>query len=63
MINVGHGLLVIGGKDGSLKYSSKLYRLSCYNNSCQWETLPQELKTPRELFVAVALPDNFVTCN
>ena len=63
MINVGYNLLVIGGKKFAYEYSPNLYMLSCYNNLCQWETLLQELKTPRELFIAVALPDDFVNCN
>ena len=67
MVRIGHDIVMIGGfgteMGGKPKQIKSLFKLSCNNNSCSWETLAPELKNGRYSFVAVALPDDFVTCN
>ena len=64
MVRIGYDLIVIGGfMDGDTEYSGSLFKLTCANHSCQWDTLDQELIYPRSFFVAVAVPDDFVQCN
>ena len=64
MISIGYDLLVLGGtSDGGGVNSGKLYKLSCSNQVCNWETLSKELKISRHHLVAIALPDDFVECN
>ena len=64
MVSIGHDLVVIGGHSERLKggYSNNLFKLSCSNNACKWETLSQKMKTPRYWFVAISVPDDFVAC-
>ena len=61
MVRIGNDLVVVGGAVGGthLHFSKSLFKLSCFNNNCQWETLIQELKIPRTNSVAVAIPDDF----
>ena len=47
----------------SVFVNEKLYKLSCSNQVCNWETLSKELQMPRHFFTAIALPDDFVECN
>ena len=61
MFRFGHDLIVIGGQ-GYSGYSGSLYKLSCKNYKCKWQILTQELKTPRQEFVAIPIPDDFVNC-
>ena len=64
MISIGYDLLVLGGTpDGGGSNSGKLYKLSCSNQVCNWETLSKELQIPRYQLTAIALPDDFVECN
>ena len=63
MVNNGNDIVVIGGKDDANKYSGSLYRLSCWNHVCSWETLSTELEFPRMSFLAIPLPDDFLECN
>ena len=68
MLRVGSDLIVIGGFDGN-EYSDSIFRLKCANMSipldktCHWETLDKKLKIPRQRFVAVTVPDDFITCH
>ena len=59
MIRIGQDLLVLGG----FRSDDSLLRLSCSSNICKWDTLSQKFKHPRDKFVAIAVPDDFVTCN
>ena len=63
MVRVGPDLVVLGGYSDSGGTSDNLYKLSCSSNICKWETLPQRLKIPRYSFVAIPVPEDFVTCN
>ena len=62
MVRIGYDLIVLGGSNGEIN-SGALYKLSCTNYNCKWESLSQELKIPRNGFVAIPVPDDFVTCN
>ena len=61
MVRVGYDLIVLGGRNTEV-YSGSIFKLSCANQSCQWVTMEQELKTPRAFFVAVAVPNDFLEC-
>ena len=63
MVRVGHDLIVLGGLKGLGGYSDMLLKLSCSSNNCKWETLPQKMKNPRFGFIAIAVPDDFITCD
>ena len=62
IVSIGGDIIVIGGWD-DINDQSNLYKLSCYNEDCQWTTLPQTLKVHRDDMVAVAIPDDFFDCN
>ena len=60
MVRMGKDLVVLGGNDKPLSAPSvSLFRMSCFNNTCLWEELKQEMDIPRIEFVAVAIPDDF----
>ena len=61
MVSIGNDLIIIGGKSGST-ITGNMYKLSCSNNDCQMDILPQKLKTPRYDFTAIVVPDDFVEC-
>ena len=72
MLRVGFDLIIIGGDHSSdiestnhkkNKLNDSIYRLSCSNNSCHWNSkvLPLNWEKRTE-FVAVAIPDDFVEC-
>ena len=63
MVRIGRDLIVIGGFNEYDVSDGALFKLSCSNNTCKWETLTQKLKIPRYNFVAVPVPDDFVKCN
>ena len=70
MLRVGSDLIVIGGYDGYEKvYSDSIFKLRCVNMSipldkkCHWETLDKKLNIPRQRFVAVPVPDDFIACH
>ena len=69
MVRIGHDVVMIGGFGVEIKHNrithkiKSIFKLSCNNNSCKWETLTPELKNGRYYFVAVALPDDFITCH
>ena len=68
MTVAGGDLVVIGGSNkftsGPDDDYSDVWRLSCSNgiNNCQWSTLPN-LPAARANFVAITIPDDFVTCS
>ena len=69
MVSIGYDLVVIGGCNDWLdgqphcqSVSGSFYKLSCSNNLCKWDKLPEELKTPRGWFTAMTLPDDFIEC-
>ena len=43
--------------------SDSVYKLSCSNDQCMWETLPQNLTVPRAEFVGIPVPDDFIHCS
>ena len=63
MVRIGFDLLAIGGYNEYNISDGALFKLSCINNTCKWETMKQKLKIPRYYFVAVPVPDDFVKCN
>ena len=63
MVRVGYDLIILGGATKESLGIGSIFKLSCANQSCQWVTLEQELKTPRIYFVAVAVPNDFLQCN
>ena len=66
IVKIGRDLVVLGGVYGGVvlgfDFSDSLFKLSCTNNKCQWETLPQKLSVPRGMFVSIPIPDNFIKC-
>ena len=62
MVRIGYDLIVIGGTNENKNQSGALYKLSCWNHNCKWEKLTQKLKIPREEFVAIPIPESFITC-
>ena len=60
MIRAGYDLIVIGGVINGTINSNLLFKLSCANQNCAWQTLNISLKDTRAEFVAVAVPDMFL---
>ena len=60
MIRAGYDLIVIGGIIKGTTYSNSLFKLSCANQNCAWQTLNISLKDTRAEFVAVTVPDMFL---
>ena len=50
MVSTGYDLIVIGGWDSGINSSGSIYKLSCSNHVCEWETLVAQLKVPRFWF-------------
>ena len=66
MVRVGNDLIVLGGNSNPLQLSGcsdSLFRLSCTNNTCKWQELAQKLESAKSGFVAIPVPDDFVTCD
>ena len=61
MVRMDKDLAVIGGYGGG--YSSSLYRLTCTNKACTWQTMTQELTIGRSNFVAMLIPDELTECS
>ena len=61
MVQLGNGLAIIGGY-GNGNYQSKIHLLICMNRNCSISTLSQELSVPRELFLAIPIPDTITGC-
>ena len=60
MIRTGYDLIVICGATIDKTVSNSLFKLSCANQICTWQTLTKSLKHRRSDFVAVAVPDIFL---
>ena len=60
MIRAGYDLIVIGGATIDKTVSNSLFKLSCADQNCTWQTLNISLKHARSDFVAVAVPDMFL---
>ena len=62
LVKLGTDLVVVGGDSPITGYSSSLYQMSCHNHYCKWHTMHQNLKDPRAYFVAMAVPQESVSC-
>ena len=62
-LSVHQAVIVLGGYEENNRISGSIFKFSCSNNDCKWDTLPEELKTPRSLFTAIVIPDDFIECN
>ena len=67
MVQLGNGQAIIGGAsdqmqdtDNSVKF--KIHLLNCMNRNCSISTLSQELRIPREFFLAIPIPDTILEC-
>ena len=57
-----HGdAFIFGGVDTGENYNKAIYKLTCSSGICSWSTLNQALKTGRDYFVTIPVPDNFCT--
>ena len=55
MVTYNMDLLVIGGVEKNGFVSKLIYKLSCSNNDCAWNTVTQELVTPRQYHFCVVV--------
>jgi hypothetical protein len=62
MVQLGNGLVIIGGHDDVYRNQDKIYLLNCMNRNCSISTLSQELSVPRQLFLAIPIPDPIAGC-
>ena len=67
MVPLGLGQAILGGRrntfsEGNSQYQSKIYHVTCLNHLCDIDTLRKELSVPRELFVAIPVPDCISGC-
>ena len=68
MVQLGNGQAIIGGAGDEIIYEndysiqSKIHLLNCMNRNCSISTLSQELSVPRELFLAIPIPDTIAGC-
>jgi hypothetical protein len=53
--------IVIGGYLATGGYQSSIYKLICDQLGCKWSEMEQQLKIPRQFFVAMLIPDTFKT--
>ena len=61
MVQLGNGQAIIGGfGDGYAQ--AKIYLLNCMNRNCSISTLIQEISVPRQLFLAIPIPDTIAGC-
>ena len=63
MVRIGPDLLVLAGFTNGATVSDSIYKLTCTNNLCEWETLPQKIPSPSGAFVAIPVPDDFIHCS
>ena len=59
-VEINGNLYLIGGIESNQKgttYSSCIYKISCYNNICNWEEMDQKLDFGRHDFIAMAVSD------
>ena len=62
MVELGNGLAIIGGLGDGYGIQDKIHLLSCMNRNCSITTLSQELSVPRQLFLAIPIPDTIAGC-
>jgi hypothetical protein len=59
----GQGVIVIGGYSTTDHADqSSIYKLICDQLECKWSEMEQQLKIPRDLFVAMLIPDTLTNC-
>ena len=61
MVQLGNGQAIIGGS-GNGRSQAKIHLLNCMNRNCSISTLSQELSVPRQLFLAIPIPDTIAGC-
>ena len=61
MVQLGNALAIIGGY-GDGDFQDKIHLFSCMNKNCSIHQLDQVLSLPRELFVAIPIPDTLSGC-
>ena len=61
MLQLGNGQAIIGG-GGNGEYLDKTYLFSCMNKNCSIHQLDQVLSLPRQMFVAIPIPDTLSGC-
>ena len=62
MVNLGLGQAVLGGYNDLYAWQNKIYHVTCSQQICKISKLSQELKVPRESFVAIPVPDSVSGC-
>ena len=61
MVNLGLGQAVLGGYNDNV-ILNKIYHVTCSQQICKISKLSQELKIPRQSFVAIPVPDSLSGC-
>ena len=61
MVQLGNGLAIIGGFGNGIN-QAKIHFLHCMNINCAISTLSQELSVPRQMFLAIPIPDTIAGC-
>ena len=61
MVRLGKGQAILGGL-GYGDYQDKIYSMTCSNKNCILSLLDRELSVPKELFVAIPIPDTISGC-
>ncbi len=56
-------LIMIGGGLEPGRFSSDIFQLQCWSQTCQWSLLGQTLQVPRLRAVAIILPSTDMQCN
>ena len=62
MVTLDKDVVAIGGRNKNYDHQSSLYLMTCQNKVCEWQTMSQELKVGRQLFVAMLIPDELTDC-
>ena len=62
MVNLGLGQAVLGGYNDNV-IMNKIYHVTCSQQICKISKLSQELKVPRQSFVAIPVPDSLSGCS
>ena len=61
MIQLGNRQAIMGGY-GNGHFHDKIHLFSCTNRNCSIHQLDQVLSLPREMFVAIPIPDTLSGC-
>jgi hypothetical protein len=56
----GQGVILMGGFSNG--FQSSIHKLICDQLGCKWSEMEQQLKIPRELFVAMLIPNHLTNC-